>query len=136
MPTKAVAMASHGRKNLFYCGANTARSEARQRIGIKGRNRLIDRGRLSLRLTVRIGSTTRDGDAGRMIVKYRNGAGRVVGKLRTKTVKATGGAMPRIKVSGAVPARTRALQVILRGTGTAGTSCDVFFDNVSVKLVR
>jgi hypothetical protein len=34
-----------------------------------------------------------------------------------------------------VPAGTRALQVILKGTGTAGTSCDVLFDNVSVKLV-
>jgi len=134
--SKAVARASKGRVNFFYCGANTARSEARQRIGIRGRSRLIDRGGLSLKLTVRIGSTTNDGDAGRLIVRYLNRAGRVIGKFGTQTVRATGGLMPRIKTSDSVPAGTRALQVVLKGTGAAGTSCDVFFDNVSVKLVK
>jgi hypothetical protein len=71
-----------------------------------------------------------------MFVRYLNRAGRVIGKLETETVEATGGLMPRIKTSGPVPAGTRALQVVLKGTGTAGTSCDVFFDNVSVKLVK
>ena len=135
-PTKAVARASNGRTNFFYCGASTAKSEARQRIGIRGRDRLINRGGLSLKLTVRIGSNSNDGDMGRMIVRYLNRAGRVIGKLGTQTVGATAGLMPRIKASGAVPAGTRALQVVLKGTGTAGTSCDVFFDNVSVKLVQ
>lgn len=134
-PSKAEARASKGEANFFYCGASTAGSAARQRVGIYRRNRLIDRGGLSLNVTVRIGSTTNDGDAGRMIVRYLDGAGGVIGKLQTSTVEATGGLMPRIKTSGPVPAGTRALQVILKGTGTAGTSCDVFFDNVSVKLV-
>ena len=61
---------------------------------------------------------------------------RKIGTLQTETVQATGGSMPRVKASGRIPAGTRALMVILKGTGTAGTSCDVFFDNVSVKLVR
>lgn len=135
-PSKAVAEASHGGKNFFYCGRRTAGSKATQRIGIDGRNRLIDRGGLFLKLTVRIGSDTDDGDAGRMIVRYLDGRGRAVGTLRTETVGATAGLMPRVKVSGPVPKGTRALRVILRGSGTAGTSCDVFFDNVSVKLVK
>jgi hypothetical protein len=135
-PSKAVARDSNGRKSFFFCGKKTAKSEALQRIGIYRRNRLIDRGGLSLRLTVRIGSNTTDGDAGRMIVRYRNGAGRVIGRLRTETVEDTGGSMPRFMTTGAVPAGTRTLQVVLKGTGTAGTRCNVFFDNVSVKLVR
>ncbi len=134
-PSKAVARASHGEANFFYCGANTARSEARQRIRIYGRNRRIDRGGLSLKLTVRIGSNTNDGDAGRMVIRYLDRAGHVIGKFQTQTVSATGGLMPRIKTFAALPPRTRALQVALKGSGTAGTSCDVFFDNVSVKLV-
>ncbi len=135
-PSKAVARASHGKVNFFYCGRSTAKSKATQRIGIYRRNRLIDQGGLSLRLTVRIGSTTTDGDAGRMIVRYLNGAGRAIGGLRTETIEATAGLMPRIKTYGAVPKGTRTLRVVLKGTGTAGTSCDVFFDNVSVKLVK
>lgn len=133
-PSKAVARASKGEVNFFYCGANTAGSTARQRVRIRGRDSLIDRGGLSLNVTVRIGSNSSDGDAGRMIIRYLDGGGRLVGTLETETVAATGGSMPRIKAAGAVPAGTRALQVILKGTGTAGTSCDVFFDNVSVKL--
>ena len=125
-----------GGANLFYCGANTAGSVARQRIAINGRSALIDGGGVSLDLTVRMGSTSTDGDAGRMIVRYLSGTGAVLGVLQTATVKATGGLMPRTLASGAVPAGTRALMVILKGTGTAGTSCDVFFDNVSVHLVR
>jgi propanediol dehydratase large subunit len=135
-PSRAEAIASHGEKNFFYCGQDTAKSVARQRIAILRRDRLIDRGSLALRLTVRIGSNSTDGDAGRMIVRYLDRAGRTLGKLRTASVEATGGSMPRIKASGRVPAGTRALQVALMGTGTAGTSCDVFFDNVSVKLAR
>jgi len=134
-PSKADAKAVNGEANVFYCGASTAGSAARQRIGIHGRAALIDGGGLSLDLAVRIGSTTTDGDAGRMIVRYLDGAGAVLGALQTATVEATGGLMPRIKASGAVPASTRALVVILKGTGTAGTSCDVFFDNVSVRVV-
>ena len=134
-PSKAEARAVNGETNFFYCGENTAGSTARQRVRIYGRDALIDRGGLSLYLWVRIGSDTTDGDAGRMIVRYLDGAGGVIGTLETETVGATGGSMPRIKTSGPVPAGTRALQVILKGTGTAGTSCDVFFDNVSVKLV-
>jgi hypothetical protein len=135
-PSKAVAKDSFGEKNFFYCGRRTARSTAVQRIGINRRNRIINRGGLSMNLTVRIGSDTEDGDTGRMIVRYLNGKGRTIGKLRTETVGATGGLMIKVKTSGAVPEGTRALKVILKGTGTAGTSCDVFFDNVSVKLVK
>lgn len=135
-PSKADAKAVNGEVNLFYCGANTAELAARQRVGIRGRAALIDGGGLSLDLTVRIGSTTTDGDAGRMIVRYLDGAGGVIGELQTATVAATGGRMPRIKASGAVPVGTRTLVVILTGTGAAGTNCDVFFDNVSVHLVR
>jgi hypothetical protein len=135
-PSKAEAEASHGKKNFFYCGRGTAKSTATQRIGINRRNRIIDRGGLAMNLTVRIGSDTEDGDAGRMIVKYLNRNGRTIGKLYTATVGATAGKMLRIKTTGAVPKGTRALKVILKGTGTAGTSCDVFFDNVSVKLVK
>lgn len=135
-PSKAVGRASKGERNFFYCGADTAGSKARQRIRISGRGRLIDRGRLSLALTVRIGSPTTDGDAGRMVVRYQNARGRAIGELATETVSATGGSLPRIKASGPVPAGTRALKVILEGTGTVGTSCDVYFDNVSVKLQR
>jgi hypothetical protein len=134
-PSKAKANAVNGETKFFYCGANTAGSAARQRVGIHRRNGLIDGGGLSLDVTVRIGSPSSDGDAGRMIVRYLDGAGVVIGELGTPTVQATGGSMPRVKASGAVPAGTRALQVILEGTGTAGTSCDVYFDNVSVKLV-
>jgi hypothetical protein len=135
-PSRALARAVNGEVNFFYCGRNTAGSTARQRVRIQGRNRLIDRGGLSLRTTVRIGSPSSDGDAGQMIVQYLDGAGGVIGELQTAVVQATGGSMPRLKTSGAVPPGTRALQVILSGTGTAGTSCDVYFDNVSVKLVR
>lgn len=135
-PSKAVARTSFGEKNFFYCGRHTARSKAIQRIGIHRRNRIIDRGDLFLKLTVRIGSTTEAGDAGRMIVRYIDGDRREIGKLRTEDVGATDGLMIKLKTSGAVPEGTRALRVVLRGTRTAGTRCDVFFDNVSVKLVR
>ena len=134
-PSRAEANAVNGESNFFYCGASTAGSAARQRVGIRGRNSLIDGGGLSLDVTVRIGSPSNDDDAGRMIVRYLDGAGGVIGSLQTSSVAATAGAMPRTKASGPVPSGTRALQVILKGTGTAGTSCDVFFDNVSVKLV-
>ena len=134
-PSKAEATAINGEANFFYCGASTAGSEARQRVGIYRRDRLIDSGGVSLELAVRIGSATNDGDAGRMIVRFLDRAGAVIGELQTSTVQATGGSMPRTQTSGAVPAGTRALQVVLKGTGTAGTACDVFFDNVSVKLV-
>lgn len=134
-PSRAEADVVNGESNFFYCGANTGGSAARQRVGIRGRNSLIDGNGLSLDVTVRIGSPSNDGDSGRMIVRFLDGAGGVIGSLQTSTVAATGGSMPRIKASGAVPASTRALQVILKGTGAPGTSCDVFFDNVSVKLM-
>jgi hypothetical protein len=133
-PSAAEGVAVAGGANLFYCGANTAGSVARQRIAIRGRDAVIDGGGLSLDLAVRIGSTTTDGDSGRMIVQYRDRAGTRIGVLQTPAVKATGGLMPRHLVSGAIPAGTRGLMVVLKGRGTAGTSCDVFFDNVSVKL--
>lgn len=85
---------------------------------------------------MRIGSATDDGHEGRMIVRYLDGAGDLIGELGTAAIEATEGSMPRTKTSGIVPAGTRALQVILEGTATAGTSRDVFCDNVSVKLVR
>jgi hypothetical protein len=134
-PSKAKAGAMNGETKFFYCGANTARSTARQRVGLYRRDRLIDRGGLSLDVAVRIGSPSNDGDEGRMIVRYLDAAGVVIGELGTPTVAATGGSMPRVKAAGAVPAGTRALQVVLEGTGTVGTSCDVYFDNVSVKLI-
>ena len=135
-PGEAFARTINGEENFFYCGRSTAGSTARQRIGIDGRGRLIDRGGLVLDARVRIGVRTDDGDTGLMIVRSLDGAGRTIGTLRTETVAATGGQMPRFKASGALPKGTRALQVILRGTGTAGTSCDVYFDNVSIHLVR
>jgi hypothetical protein len=135
-PSRAEARASKGEVNFFYCGANTAGSTARQRVRIRGHNSLIDRDGLSLNVTVRIGSNSTDGDAGRMIIRYLKAGGGKIGTLQTETVQATGGSMPRVKASGIIPAGTRALMVILKGTGTAGTSCDVFFDNVSVKLAR
>jgi len=135
-PSKAVAKASKGETNFFYCGRATAGSEARQRIRISQRNGLIDSAGLSLKLTVRIGSHSNDGDSGRMVVRYLNGAGGVLGELATQSVAATAGQLPRFKASGAVPAGTRALLVVLEGTAAAGPDCDVFFDNVSVKLVR
>jgi hypothetical protein len=135
-PSKAVAQAAKGENNFFYCGRRTARSRAIQRIPIYGRNRLIDRGRLKLRAAVQIGSDTTDGDAGRMVVRFLNRNGRTIGKLRTAKVQATGGLLPRIVIYRPVPKGTRAIRIVLVGTGTAGTSCDVFFDNVSTRLVR
>ena len=135
-PTRAEARASFGERNLFYCGRNTAGSVASQRIPIRGRNRLIDQSRLVLRLTVRIGSNSTDGDSGRMIVWYIDRAGRVIGQAPTKAVSATGGKMLKLKRFAAVPPGTRSLRVNLKGTGTPGTDCDVFFDNVSVRLIR
>lgn len=135
-PSKAVSADSFGEKNFFYCGRKTAASKAIQRVRLDGRDWAIDRGRLSLKTTVRIGSDTTDGDAGRMMVHYLDREGRIIDTLRTAWVEATDGLMPRLKTTGAIPKGTRALRVVLKGTGTAGTSCDVFFDNVSVKLVR
>ncbi len=134
-PTRAQARAGKGEANFFYCGDITAGSMARQRVRIHGRERLTDSGGLALDLSVRIGVAAEDGDAGRMIVRYIDGSGGLLGTLETATVQATGGSMSRTRISGAVPAGTRTLQVILQGTGTAGTDCDVYFDNVSVKLV-
>jgi hypothetical protein len=135
-PSAAEALASNGGANLFYCGMNTAGSAARQHLGVSGRAALIDGGGLGLDLSVRMGSTSTDGDAGRMIVRYRDAVGSTIGTLQTSTVEATGGEMVRTRTSGTVPAGTRSLMVVLKGTGTVGTSCDVFFDNVSVRLVR
>ena len=134
-PTRAEARASFGERNFFYCGRNTAGSVASQRIPIRGRNQLIDRGRTVLRLTVRIGSNSND-DSGRMIVWYFDRAGRVIGQSQTKAVSATGGTMRKIKRFAAVPPSTRSLRVTLKGSGSPGTDCDVFFDNVSVRLLR
>ena len=134
-PSKAESRASFGERNFFYCGRSTAGSVASQRIPIHGRNGLIDKGRLNLRLTVRIGSNSNDGDSGRMIVWYFDRAGNVLGRAPTKAVSATGGKMRKLKRFAAVPPGTRSLRVNLRGKGTPGTDCDVFFDNVDVKLV-
>jgi len=133
-PSRAQSRASFGERNLFYCGRGTAGSMAHQKIPIYGRNRLIDRGRLNLRLTVRIGSND-EGDSGRMIIWYFDRAGRVLGRAATKAVTDTSGKMRKLKRFAAVPSGTRSLRVTLKGTGTAGTDCDVFFDNVSVRLV-
>jgi hypothetical protein len=108
---------------------------ARQRVRIHGREQLTDSGGLSLDLSVRIGAANDDGDAGRVMVRYIDGSGGLLGTLETATVQATGGSMSRTRTSGAVPVGTRMLQVVLEGTGTAGTDCDVYFDNVSVKLL-
>ena len=65
-PTRAQARKVQGESNVFYCGGATEGSTARQKIGISGRNAQIDGGQLALDLSVRIGSTTNDGDSGIM----------------------------------------------------------------------
>jgi len=134
-PTRAQGRAGKGEVNFFYCGDDTAGSMARQRVRILGREQLTDSGGLALDLSVRIGAANEDGDAGRMIVRYIDGSGGLLGTLETATVQATGGSMSRTRAFGAVPPGTRTLQVLLKGAGSAGTDCDVYFDNVSVKLL-
>ena len=135
-PTRAQARAVNGEANVFYCGGGSSAATARQRIALRGRSRLIDAGSLSLELTVRIGSTTKDGDSGTLIVRYLGADGSLAGALQTETVVPGRGVLPRYKATGGVPAGTRSLLVILEGTPAAGTGCDMLFDNVSVRLVR
>jgi hypothetical protein len=132
--TRAQARKVMGESNVFYCGGATEGSTARQKIVISGRNAQIDGGELTLDLSVRIGSTTNDGDSGVMIIRFLNGMGGLIGTLQTDTVVTNSGLLPRIKASGGVPPATRSLQLILSGTSAAGTGCDVLFDNVSVHL--
>ena len=42
--------------------------------------------------------------------------------------------MPRIVTDARLPAKTRALRVILKGTNASGSDCGVVFDNVSIRL--
>lgn len=134
-PTRAQARRVFGETNVFYCGGATERSTARQKIALSGRNSQIDAGNFAVDLSVRIGSTNNDGDAGVMIIQFLNGGGALIGTFQTDTVVTNSGLLPRIKAVGGVPPGTRSLQVILQGTAAAGTGCDVLFDNVSVRLV-
>ena len=102
-PTRAQARKVQGESNVFYCGGATEESTARQKISISGRNSQIDAGKLALDLSVRIGSTTNDGDSGIMIIRFLNGAGGLIGTFQTDTVVTNSGLLPRIKASGGVP---------------------------------
>ena len=133
-PTLTYAGTINGGKDLFYCGRGTAGSVARQKIKIVGRNAIIDGGGLTLQTAVRIGTTVDDGDGGKMVVRFLDVNGKTLGTLTTTTATNTGGLMPRIVTEAPVPAKTRALRVLLQGTAAASPDCDVVFDNVSIRL--
>ena len=134
-PSTVVRDAANGQVNFMFCGLNTSASVARQRIAISGQDALIDSAGLTLSISVRIGATGTEGDRGQMIVTYLNAAGAGIGTLKTATVTNNDGQMVRTSADGLVPAGTRAVRVALQGKGFVGTTCDVYFDNVSVKLV-
>ena len=113
-PTRAQARKVQGESNVFYCGGATEGSTARQKIGISGRNAQIDGGQLALDLSVRIGSTTNDGDSG-VTDASASSTARAGSSARSRPTRCvtSSGLLPRIKASGGVPPGTRSLQVIL-----------------------
>ena len=63
-PTRAQARKVQGESNVFYCGGATEDRRRARRSPSAAATARYDAGKLALDLSVRIGSTTNDGDSG------------------------------------------------------------------------
>ncbi len=136
-PTGAVSSQIGGGSNFFAAG-NVATSTGEQLLNVSVAQPEIDAGGVSAALRACIGGFSSQGDNARITTIFLGANGATLGSLEIGPVTAADRGdqttlLPR-NASGAVPASTRSIKVVITGTRLSGTYNDAYADNVSLSL--
>jgi hypothetical protein len=123
----------------FAGGAEEAEPSSMQRIGVTDAARSIDAGAASARLTGLVGGYGADGDEVTVHAAFRDPEGRllapslVIGPV-TPQERGNASSLLRREAAGAIPPRTRAIDVVISGRRVAGSYTDAYADNLGLEL--
>ena len=136
-PTAAQS-AEIGGGNNFFAGGNTAVATGTQTIDVSGAASEIDAGTVPASLSGFLGGYAGQADTMSVTATYLGGSNNQLGSLQIGPVTTADrggltGLLPR-SASGAVPAGTRAIQVVMTSTRVEGTSNDGYGDNLAFAL--
>ncbi len=136
-PTAAQS-AEIGGGNNFFAGGNTAVATGTQTIDVSGAASEIDAGTVPASLSRFLGGYAGQADTMSVTATYLGGSNNQLGSLQIGPVTTADrggltGLLPR-SASGAVPAGTRAIQVVMTSTRVEGTSNDGYGDNLAFAL--
>lgn len=137
LPSAATGIAL-GADRAFFSGAGEAQPELFQRIDVTGAAGSIDRGLGRAALSGLVGGYGADADELSVRAVFKDPENTVVGALELPPVTAAERAadttlLPRVD-AGAIPARTRAIDVLLHAERRAGAYTDAYADNLGLVL--
>jgi hypothetical protein len=135
--TQADGQALGGLPN-FFAGGNDAVSTGSQFIDVSGAAAEIDAGNLVETLSADIGGFASQDDSATITATALNGAGGPLGAIKIGPVTAADrGSVTKLlprSASGALPAGTRQIEVLMEMDRVAGSYNDGYVDNVSLTL--
>ena len=138
-PPRSEAQRIHGGHKFFSCGENTDTGVIFQTIKLVGRKADIDAGKVRISIHARIATYGTQADEGwveaYLLDSLAIGSVPAVGRdISTSRATATNGTFVARKVNAPVPKHTRFVEVMLYGVRAEGTYCDVYFDNIDVRI--
>jgi hypothetical protein len=122
----------------FFSAADAADAELAQRIDVTRAAASIDAGRGRAALSALVGGYGADADTASVRAVFKDPENNVLATLELPKVTTADRAnatnlLPRTETR-AIPARTRAIDVLLHGERAAGTYTDAYVDNVALEL--
>jgi hypothetical protein len=137
-PTTAESARIGGGANLLAGGPDNALATATQIVDVTNDAAAIDAGRVQATLSAHLGGYQSQDDAATVTAVFRSTAGAELGRTRIGPVTAADrgnqtSLLPR-SGSASVPAGTRAIQVVVTATRSAGSYNDGYADNVRLEL--
>jgi len=135
-PTAAEGLRISGAKQFFTNGPHVsgfACAVTYQQKAIKGRNAIIDAGKLKMKVSAQVATYGNQSDTAVIIVSLVNSNGDEVGTLLPPEKSLTNGVFQKVGATGTVPPQTRKVQITLFAAHTVGY-CDAYFDNISIKI--
>lgn len=122
----------------FFAGADDAAPVLSQRIDVVAAAESIDAGLGTATLSGLVGGYGADPDALSVRAVFKDPENKELGALELGSVgtgeRANATTLLRREAGGPIPQRTRAIDVMLRGTRTAGGYTDAYADNLSLVL--
>jgi hypothetical protein len=137
-PTTALSAQIGGGQNFFAGGPNNARSTATQTVDVAGAAAEIDGGKVQALLSALIGGFESQEDNGIVEAFFLKADGSQLGSVKIGPVTAADRGskttlLPR-SATGAVPAGTRSIRVIVTATRASGSYNDAYLDNLDLEL--
>jgi hypothetical protein len=137
-PTTAMSAQLSGGLNIFAGGPSNARSTATQTVDVAVAATEIDGGKLQALLSAQIGGFESQEDNATVEAFFLNTGGGQLGTVKIGPVTAADrgnktALLPR-SATGAVPAGTRSIRVVVTATRTSGSYNDGYLDNIDLEL--